>query len=41
MSKGKKDKRTKNDLQTIHTKLKIEEQEPHIKPGMNSGAPEG
>jgi hypothetical protein len=27
----KKDKRTKNDLQNIHVKLKIEKHEPHLK----------
>ena len=26
---------------TIHRKLKIEQREPHLKPGVNSGAPEG
>ena len=36
----KKDKRTKNDLQNIHVKLKIEKHEPHLKPLVNSGAPE-
>jgi hypothetical protein len=34
-------KRTNNDLQNIHIKLKIEQHEPHYKPGVNSGAPEG
>ena len=37
----KKDKRTNNDLQNIHIKLKIEQHEPHNKLGVNSGAPEG
>ena len=32
----KKDKRTNNDLQDIHIKLKIEQHK-----GVNSGAPEG
>jgi hypothetical protein len=38
-----KRKRTNTDLQDTHTerKLKIEQQEPHSKPGVNSGAPEG
>jgi hypothetical protein len=40
MVKRKKYKRTNNDLQNIHIKLKIEKQEPHYKPGVNSGAPE-
>jgi hypothetical protein len=35
----KNDKRTNKYLQNIHIKLKIDE--PHWKPGMNSGAPEG
>jgi hypothetical protein len=26
---------------TLHIKLKIEEHEPHSKPGVNAGAPEG
>ena len=33
----KKDKRTNNDPQYIHIKLKIEQHEPHKKPGVNSG----
>ena len=37
----KNDKRTNNDLQNIHIKLKIKQHEPHLKPGVNSGAPEG
>ena len=37
----KKDKRTNNDLQNIHIKLKIEQHEPHNKLGVNSGTPEG
>ena len=37
----KKYKRTNNDLQNIHIELKIEEHEPHLKPGVNSGVPEG
>jgi len=41
MVKRKKDKSTKNDLQNIHIKLMIEQHEPHLKPGVNSGAPEG
>jgi acid stress-induced BolA-like protein IbaG/YrbA len=36
MAKG-----TNNDLQNIHIKLKIEFHEPHKKPGVNPGAPEG
>jgi hypothetical protein len=31
---------TNNDLQSIHIKLKIEYNEPHQKPGLNSGAPQ-
>jgi hypothetical protein len=37
----KKYKRTNNDLQNIHIKLKIEKHEPTKNPGMNAGAPEG
>jgi len=37
----KKYKMTNNDLQNIHKKQKIEERQPHYKPGMNSGAPKG
>jgi len=37
----KRNKRTKNDLQNIHINLKTEQREPHLKPGVNSGAPEG
>ena len=36
-----KDKRTNNDLQNIHIKLKIEQHEPHSKPGVNVGATDG
>jgi hypothetical protein len=36
----KNDKRTNNDLQNIHIKLKIKQHEPHLKPGVNSGAPD-
>ena len=36
-----KDKRTNNDLQNIHIKLKIEQHEPHWKPGANSCDPKG
>ena len=32
---------TNNDLQNINIKLKIEYNEPHQKPGVNSGAPQG
>ena len=35
----KKYKRTNNDLQNTHIKLKIEQQESHLKPEVNSGAP--
>ena len=38
---NKKYKRANIDLQNIHIKLKIEKHEPHYKPGVNSGAPEG
>ena len=38
---AKKYKRTNNDLQNIHIKLKIEKYEPHLKPGVNTGAPKG
>jgi hypothetical protein len=41
ITKKKKDKRTNNDLQNVHIKLKIEEHELHVKPGMNSDASEG
>jgi hypothetical protein len=34
----KKRQRTNNHLQTLHRKLKIEQQESHLKPGVNSGA---
>ena len=34
----KKDKRTNNDLQTLHIKLKIEKHESHLKPGVKLGA---
>jgi len=37
----KKDKRPKKIYKTFHRKLKIEQHEPHYKPGMNSGSPEG
>jgi len=40
MAKKKKYKKTNNDLQNIHIKLKIEQHEPHLKPGVNAGAPE-
>jgi hypothetical protein len=40
MDKRKK-KRASNDLQNIHIKLKVEQHEPHLKPGENLGAPEG
>jgi hypothetical protein len=39
--KKKKYKRTNNDLQNIHVKLKIEKHKLHQKPGVNPGAPEG
>jgi hypothetical protein len=32
-------KRTNNDLQNSTQKLKIEQHKPHLKPGVNSGAP--
>jgi len=32
---------TFNELQTLHMKIKIEQHEQPIKPGMNPGAPEG
>jgi hypothetical protein len=34
-----KRKRTNNDLQNTIQKLKMEHHEPHLKPGVNSGAP--
>ena len=34
-------KRDNNDLLTLNIKLKIEQQEPHKKQGVNSCAPEG
>ena len=37
----KKDKGTHNDLQNIHIERKIELHEPHKKPGVNAGVPEG
>jgi hypothetical protein len=37
----KKYKRTKQICKTLHIKLKIEYHEPHLKHGVNSGAPEG
>jgi len=36
-----KKKRQTTIYKTLHRKLKIEQHEPHQKPGMNSGAPEG
>jgi hypothetical protein len=39
MAKRKNTKRTNNDLQNIHIKLKIEKHEPHLKPEVNTGAP--
>ena len=38
---NKKDKRTSNDLQILHRKLKIEQIKSHQKSGVNIGAPEG
>jgi len=35
-----KRKRTNNDLQKLHRKLKIEQHNPHKKLGVNPGAPE-
>ena len=35
--KQKTDTKTNNDLQNIHIKVKIEQDEPHYKPGVNSG----
>jgi hypothetical protein len=40
-SNSKKRKSTNNGLQKHYTKKKIEQDEPHIKPGVNSDAPEG
>jgi hypothetical protein len=37
----KKDKRTNNDLQKLHRKLKTEQQKPNWKPWVNACAPEG
>ena len=37
----KRGKVTFNDLQTLPIEIKIERHEPPIKPGMNTGAPEG
>ena len=34
-------KGSNNELQALHRKLKIEWHEPHKKPGVNTGAPEG
>ena len=36
-----KRKRLKGQTMTLHRNLKIEQQEPHNKLGVNSGAPEG
>ena len=41
MAKRKKYKRTNNNLQNILIKLKIELNERHLNPGVNSGAPKG
>ena len=38
-AKRKSTKKTNNDLQTLHRKQKIEQHEPHCKPGMDSGVP--
>ena len=38
MVNKKKRQRTNNHLQTLHRKLKIEQHESHLKPGVNSGA---
>jgi len=35
-----KSKRIKNDLQNTTQKIKVEQHEPHSKPGVNPGAPE-
>ena len=40
-TKEQKDKRINNDKQTLHRKLKIEQHEPHNKPGIKSGTKEG
>jgi hypothetical protein len=40
MAIRKKDNRTKMIYKKLHRKLKIEQHEPHSKPGVNSGAPE-
>ena len=37
----KKVKKTNNDLKILHIKLKNEQHEPHYKPGVNLGVPEG
>jgi hypothetical protein len=36
-----KEKEQTTIYKTLHRKLKIERHEPHLKPGVNSGAPEG
>jgi hypothetical protein len=41
MAKRKTTKGQTTILKTIHIKLKIEQYQPHKKPGVNSGAPEG
>ena len=41
MTKRKGTKGQTTIYKTLHRKLKIEQHEPHWKPGMNSGAPEG
>jgi len=37
MAKRKKDKRTNNDLQTLHSQVKIQQHEPITKLEVNSG----
>jgi hypothetical protein len=39
-TKGQKNKKINNDKKTLHRKLKIEQHEPHYKPGIKSGTPE-
>ena len=41
MDKGKKYKKTNNDLQTLGRKINIMQHDPHYNPEVNSGAPEG
>jgi hypothetical protein len=41
MAKRKRTRGQTTIYKTLHTNLKIEQHEPHLKPGVNLGAPEG